>query len=86
MRRFAISFAFLQLLFGLIVDEHLPQLFDRFDADGSGLMDDEEWDLMAPKLTEAIGEAFPHLLPEPEPEPEPDRRSQSQSRSRKGSS
>ena len=51
-----------------VTDEWIDSLFDRYDTDQSGLMNDEEWDIMAPQLIDEVVNAFPHLEPKPEPE------------------
>ena len=50
-----------------VSDEWIDALFDEFDADLSGLIDDDEWDSLVSVLS---SRPYPTLVPEPTPEPE----------------
>jgi len=45
----------------MVTDVFLDSLFERYDTDGSGLIDDEEWDVLAPKLRQEVIELGPPL-------------------------
>ena len=49
-----------------IPDEWIDSLFERYDADNSGLIDDDEWESMAQQLAGEVTRAFPDLSPSAE--------------------
>ena len=43
-----------------VADEWIDDLFNRFDVDGSGFVDDAEWDLLVPAMRLAAQQLAPH--------------------------